>query len=99
GNDLTNTFVGDVIQGPFTNVLVGGFAYNAVGASAPLGGNFTNSIAGLSPGDGDTILFWAPAAFDFSPVYASYDLAAHVWRDPSSNPNPNINVGIAEGFY
>jgi hypothetical protein len=99
GGDLTNTYVGEVVQGPYTNTLVGGFAYNAVGSSAPLGGNFTNSIAGLVPGDGDNILIWNVATTDIDPVYAVYDQAGHVWRDPSSNPNPNINVAPGQGFF
>ena len=101
GNDLTNTFVGEVIQAPpgFTNVLVGGFAYNAVGSSAPIGNNFSNSIVGLVPGDGDTILTWNVGATDFDSNYASYDLAAHLWKDAASVPNPNINIGVGIGFF
>jgi len=101
GGNITNTFVGEVIQAPpgFTNVLVGGFAYNAVGSSAPIGSNFTNSIGGLAPGDGDTILLWNVGTTDIDPTYATYDLAAHVWRDPASNPNPNINIGVGIGFF
>jgi hypothetical protein len=98
GGDLTNTFVGEVVQGPYTNALVGGFAYNAVGSSAPIGGNFTNSIGGLVPGDGDNILIWNVATTDIDPTYAVYDQAAHLWRDPASNPNPNINIAPGQGF-
>jgi hypothetical protein len=101
GPNLTNTFVGEVIQAPpgFTNTLVGGFAYNVVGSSAPIGGNFTNSIGGLNPGDGDTILFWNVGITDIDPNYTSYDLAGHVWRDPASNPNPPYNIGVGIGFF
>jgi len=99
GNDYTNTFVGDVIQGNYTNVITGGFAYNTLGSSAPIGGNFTNSIGGLVAGDGDNILFWDPATSDIKPDYATYDLSSHVWRNTASTANPGFNLAISEGFF
>jgi hypothetical protein len=98
--DFTNTFVGDVIQGSFTNNLVGSFAYNAVGSSAPLGANFTNSIAGLNPPpaghDGDQLLFWDTPSAGISGNYAVFDEGSQSWI---GNPNNNLNIGIGEGFF
>jgi hypothetical protein len=99
--NMTNTFVGDVIQGPFTNNLSGGFAYNAVGSSAPLGGNFTNSIGGLNPipvagHDGDQIAFWDIPGATLSGNSVVYDEAGSQWV---GTPNNNLNIGIAEGFF
>src|SRR5882762_7945075 len=45
--NVTNTFVGDVVQGPYNITLVGGSAFNAVCSTVPLGGSFSNSIAQL----------------------------------------------------
>jgi hypothetical protein len=80
-NDKTNTFVGEVFQGSYTNLagpanagrsLVGGGSYNAVGSSAPIGGGFTNAIVGITPNDGDTIFPWDSNAYDFSAVQPTY---------------------------
>jgi len=99
--NFSNTFVGDVIQGAFVNNLVGSFAYNAIGSSAPLGGNFTNSIGGLVPvpvagHDGDQLLLWDVANTTISGSSVVYDEASHTWL---GTPNNNINIGVGEGFW
>jgi hypothetical protein len=86
--DKTNTFVGEVFQGSYTNFagpanagrsLVGGGSYNAVGSSAPIGGGFTNSIAGIVPSDGDQIFPWDVVNYDFSAVLPTYSIVSHTW--------------------
>ena len=39
GSTFTNTFVGEVVQGSFTNLIVGSGSYNCIGSSAPIGGS------------------------------------------------------------
>jgi hypothetical protein len=83
-NDKTNTFVGEVFQGTYTNFagpanagrsLVGGGSYNAVASSAPIGGGFTNSIVGIPASDGDQIFPWDINTYDFSTVQPTYSAA------------------------
>jgi ribosomal protein L24E len=91
---ITNTFVGDVIQGSYTNNLLGAGDYNAVGSSAPLGGNFTNSIAGLPPADGDVVQRWDVATQDLSTQTPSYSTFFNAWQPPL-----NVNIAVGEGFF
>jgi hypothetical protein len=89
-NDFTNTFVGDVIQGPFTNNLIGGGSYNAVGSSAPIGGSFTNSLGGLNAGEGDTIFAWDYINYDWAGTQPTYS-AGH-WN------NTGFQLPAGSGF-
>jgi hypothetical protein len=91
GSDRTNTFVGEVIQGPFTNALNGNFQFNVVGSSAPIGGNFTNSVAGVPVDDGDFLYTWNSGLND--------------WNSPNTfnNPpgawdSPGYQIPVAMGF-
>jgi len=99
GNNVTNTFVGEVFQGSYTNFagpanggrsLVGGGSYNAVASSAPIGGGFTNAIVGIVPNDGDTIFPWDVTAYDFSTINPTYNGLTHVWT--------HTEVQVAPGF-
>jgi hypothetical protein len=99
GNNVTNTFVGEVFQGSYTNVtgpanggrgLVGGGSYNAVASSAPIGGGFTNSIVGIVPNDGDTIFPWDVTAFDFAAVQPTYSALTHSWSHTEVQIPPGI---------
>jgi hypothetical protein len=94
GNNITNTFVGDVIQGPYTNNLVGSGGYNAVGSSAPIGGNFTNAIAGIVPSDNDQVQRWDPVAGDLATDVPSYSTFFAAWQPPL-----NVNIAVSEGFF
>jgi uncharacterized protein affecting Mg2+/Co2+ transport len=86
---VTVTYVGEVIQGNFTNVLAPG-VFNAVGSSAPLGGSMLNAIAGLTPTEGDSIFLWDPVANDLN--YSTPVFGGGVW-----DQTPNIAVG--EAFF
>jgi hypothetical protein len=96
---VTNTFVGEVYQGIYTNFagpanggrsLVGGGSYNAVASSAPVGGSVTNAIVGIVPNDGDTIFPWDVAAFDFAAVQPTYSIATHSWSHTEVQIAPGI---------
>ncbi|MEI2722206.1 MAG: hypothetical protein V9H26_01310 [Verrucomicrobiota bacterium] len=91
GTTFTQTFVGEVVQGSFTNVVTGSGAYNLIGASVPEGGNFTAAITGLSPANTDQVLKWDVNTFDFATVQPSY--AAGAWSPATLTINP------AEGFF
>jgi hypothetical protein len=94
--DITNTFVGDVIQGPYTNSILGSSAYNIPASSVPLGGNFTNSVAGLVPADGDTLVRWDVAATDLAGDSVTWTTSGGGSWIPSATLN--INIAIGEGF-
>jgi hypothetical protein len=88
---FTNTFVGEVIQGSYTNKLIGGGSYNAVGSSVPVGGSFTNALGGLVPGNFDQVLAWDVALFDFKAVQPSYGGGA--WTTTA------LPLNVGEGFF
>lgn len=90
-NTFTNTFVGEVVQGSFTRTLVGSGSYNLIGSSAPVGGGFTNAIAGLVPGDFDQVLKWDVNTFDFNSVQPLFLSGA--WDTTA------LNIGVGEGLF
>jgi hypothetical protein len=90
-NDFTNTFVGEVVQGSFTNFLSGSGSYNMIGSSAPLGGSFTNAIAGTQPQNFDQILKWDKAIFDFDSTQPSFGGGA--WSTTA------LVISAGEGFF
>ena len=92
GSDITNTFVGEVIQGSYTNPIVGSGAYNLIGSSAPIGGSFTNSIGGLPGNDGDVVFTWDANATDFGGVIPQYSTDLNGWDN-------NVNVGVGEALF
>jgi len=91
--DFTNTFVGEVIQGPYTNHLIGGSTYNAVGSSVPLGGSFSNSIVQLAQVDNDTVQPWDVNIQDLAGNAPNWSQFLHTW-----SPN-NVNLAVGEGFF
>jgi len=93
GVDFVNTFVGEVVQGGHSQPVVGSGSYNCIGSSAPIGGTFLNSIDGLVPTDGDNILKWDVATFDFNPTVPTYFTANNAW-DITTLP-----IGVAEGLF
>jgi hypothetical protein len=94
GNNFTNTFVGEVIQGSYTNPVPvkGNFSFNFLASSVPLGGSFTNAIAGFTPSDGDQVSVWNTTLQDVDPTVATYSAFAHAWD------NPNIPVAPGNGL-
>jgi hypothetical protein len=106
-NDKTNTFVGEVFQGSYTNFagpanagrsLVGGGSYNAVGSSAPIGGSFTNAIGGIVPNDGDTVFAWDLTTYDFAATQPLYNGLAHTWSHTEVQIPPGVGfVYINQG--
>lgn len=93
GGNRTNTFVGEVIQGSYSNYIAGSGSYNCLGSSAPLGGSFTNAIVGFTPADGDSVLKWDVAAFDFSGTIPAYSTFVNAWNTTA------LNIGVGEGFF
>lgn len=91
GADRTATFVGEVLQGAYTNpqTIVGGASFNALGSSVPLGGSFTNAIVGLPLSDGDQIYTWDTTTQDLGGVIASY-FTGSGWDTTAVTINPGI---------
>jgi hypothetical protein len=90
GSTFTNTFVGEVVQGSVTKTIFGSGSYNCIGSTAPIGGSFTNAIAGLVPGPSDQVLVWDKVNFDFNPTQPAF--VAGVWT-------ANVNVQVGEGLF
>jgi hypothetical protein len=95
GANRTNTFVGEVLQGSYTNpipspTVLGSGNFNAYGSSAPLGGSFTNAIVGIVPSDGDSIFTWDQTAQDLSGTIASFSSFLNAWDNPSIQVPPGI---------
>ena len=91
GNTFTNTFVGEVVQGSFTNFITGSGSYNSIGSSVPVAGSFTNAISGLVPSDTDQVLAWDKVSFDFQAVQPSF--GGGVWTTTA------LQIGVGEGLF
>jgi hypothetical protein len=97
GVNRTNTFMGEVIQGLYTNpipfgavAILGGASFNALGSSIPLGGSYTNAIVGITPNDGDQVFFWNTALQDFDPTSPVYSSFSHLWTPAFHVLDPGI---------
>jgi hypothetical protein len=97
GVDKTNTFVGEVIQGSYTNpipfgavAVMGGGNFNAYGSSIPLGGSFTNAIVGITPRDGDSVFFWNTTTQDLDGTIPTYSAFSSTWTPSTTVLNPGI---------
>jgi hypothetical protein len=90
-SDITLTFVGEVLQGSYTNTLVGDSSANLIGSSVPTGGSFTNAIVGLPVSSGDTVFVWDTATGDWSTTYSTYSTFTHSW-------DTDLTVPVANGF-
>jgi hypothetical protein len=95
GNNATNTFVGEVLQGNYVNpipapTIRGAANFNALASSAPIGGSFTNSTVGIVPQDGDQVYTWDPNTQDISGSIATYSSFLHAWDNTSINVNPGF---------
>jgi hypothetical protein len=95
GGNVTNTFVGEVIQGSYTNPVpvLGGVAFNLFGSSIPIGGSFTNAIGGINSSDGDQVFTWNVLTQDLGASIATYSIVSHSWD------NPAIPVPPGNGFF
>jgi hypothetical protein len=95
GGNVTNTFVGDVIQGSYTNPVPvqGSISFNMLASSIPIGGPFTNAVAGIVPADGDQLFTWDVNIQDLGASIATYSIATHTWD------NPTIPVAPGNGFF
>jgi hypothetical protein len=93
GANATNTFVGEVIQGPYTNSIVGGGNFNAKGSSAPIGGSHTNATDQLTYQDSDQVYTWNVGIQDLDPSVATYSAFLHAWD------NTAIAVPPGAGFF
>jgi hypothetical protein len=100
GNNTTQTFVGEVVQTPYTNPIPfgtiavrGDAAYNSYGGISPVAGSLTNALIGLTPADGDQVYFWNPIIQDFDATIPTYSAFLQTW-EPST---PVLQPGI--GFF
>lgn len=91
GGDFTNTFVGEVRQGSLTNVLVGNFAFEAVGSQVPVGGSITNVMVGYPAEDGDSVFRWNIGLQDLDPTVSTYVVGTG-WV-------PDVSIGVGDGFF
>jgi archaellum component FlaG (FlaF/FlaG flagellin family) len=113
---ITNTYTGDVLTAPYylgnpltTNTLVGNgqhggvSGFNGIGSTIPVGGNFTNSIAGVVPGDGDSVYTWSPTKAggtgDLDDRVATYFTSSSTWNDGVGFPTNQVPVGIGCFYY
>jgi hypothetical protein len=98
GNNATQTFVGDVIQGSYTNpvpfganVVVGAGSFNVYGSPVPIGGSFTNATVGITPQDGDQVYTWNQGIQDVDGTVATYSQFLGKWDTTA----PTVAPGIA----
>jgi len=89
---FTNTFVGNVRQGPVTNYLAAKGNYQAIGSTVPLGGGITNVLDQYVPRNGDSIQIWNVSMQDIDPTVPQYFSSTGKW-----NKDYNFNVG--DGFF
>jgi hypothetical protein len=99
GVNTTQTFVGEVIQGPYTNpipfgtiAVLGNGLFNAFGGIIPVAASLTNALAGLTPADGDQVYFWNVNIQDFDVTIPTYSAFSQTWT-----PSPVLQPGI--GFF
>jgi hypothetical protein len=95
GSNVTNTFVGDVIQGSYTNPVsvLGNISFNLFASSIPIGGSHTNATVGIVSADGDQVYTWDVNIQDLSATIATYSIATHTWD------NTAIAVPPGNGFF
>jgi hypothetical protein len=99
GGNRTQTFVGQPIQGPYTNpipfgttAVLGNGLFNAYGSILPVAASVTNALAGLAPADGDQISFWDATIQDLDSTVSTYSAFSQTWTPPVT-----IQPGI--GFF
>jgi len=86
----TNTFVGDVMQGASMPLVVPA-GFSLLGSLVPIGGNITNVMAQFPlPDNGSYLQTFSNTAGDIGETSTFY--GSGVW-------DPEINIGVGEGFY
>jgi hypothetical protein len=93
---FTNTFVGEVVQGPATNSLPTG--YSMQGSQWPAQG-FVQDL-GLNAGQGDTIYLWGNNSFKV----INLDAYGGGWTQPAPagtvvDPVKGPQIGVGGGFF
>jgi len=94
GAAFTNTFVGEVLQGPLTNNPPSG--YSLLSSKAPLSG-FVKDL-GLNAGLGDTIYMWNGAGF----IGINNDEFGSGWSPAAGftvDPNKGPSVSVGQSFF
>jgi hypothetical protein len=96
-NQRTLQFVGEVIQGPYTNpvpfgtiAVRGNGLFNAYGGISPVAGSFTNALIGITPADGDQVYFWNPYIQDFDITAPTYSAFSQTWIPSTTVLKPGI---------
>jgi len=99
GVDRTQRFVGQPIQGPYTNpipfgttAVLGNGLFNAYGSILPVAASVTNALDGLPPADGDQIYFFNTSIQDLDSNVSTYSAFSQTWTLPVT-----IQPGI--GFF
>jgi hypothetical protein len=94
----TNTFVGNVLSGMQTNVIVGSNQYTLLGNKLPEGGPISDLILGSFPKvDGASAHFFRSVSQSFS-GYTSF--TNYGWFDPTGVEGTNgPTYSVAEGFF
>jgi len=89
---MTNTWVGNVLQGSLTNVITGNSSIDFVGSMVPIGGDLnTNIMVGYAANNGDIIQHWNVSKQDYDSTPSTYKTIGNQrWT-----PNYTINVGEA----
>jgi hypothetical protein len=95
GNNVTNTLVGEVIQGSYTNPVSvqGNISFNLFASSIPIGVCITNAIPGIHTADGDQVYTWDVNLQDLGSIIATYSVACTCWD------NPCVQVPPGYGFF
>jgi len=92
--NMVVTFVGQVVQGPYTVATLGAGRNTLVGSPVPIGGDLTNSVVGLTPHNGDTISTFNSATAQ----WASPSSAFTVGKSGVGTWTANLQIGPGQGF-
>jgi len=90
--DSVVTFVGQVVQGPYTVTTLPASLSSLVGSPVPIGGNITNSTTalGLVPANGDAVLTFNSAAGNYN--------SPATWKTLTKAWSPAITINPGQGF-
>jgi len=91
--NMVVTFVGQVIQGPYTVATLGAGRNVMVGSPVPIGGDLTNSIVGLAPVNGDSISTFNSASAQWNSPISVFTVGkgGGAW-------SANLQIAPAQGF-
>lgn len=96
GSPITNTFVGTVLQGTFTNAVPAGFTLQ--GYNVPISGTITS--LGYPIADSDYIYIWNNTNSQYAVYYHnSTNGWTHIYGTHSDSEEPTINVGQSFFIY